>query len=156
MSSPKAVVPLVISAFGPFQVVELDFPEGSVGAKQSFKAECDINRIVKDFSQTGEFTHLALNAPSWGDVTGLDFRELLDYVNEAQASFMELPAELRKRFGNDATEFVAFCSDEANRPELERMGLLRDKEGVAASAPPVEGAPSVAPVKAVVEPVGKP
>lgn len=121
----------------------LFFPKDAVGAKQSFKEECDINNIVKSFSPlTGEFSHMNLKAPIFGDATGMGFREMMEAVAEAQSSFEQLPAELRARFDNDPREFVEFCSDPRNKGELVELGLAVKGEEVAAVTPP-EPVPAV-------------
>lgn len=142
-----AVVPGFVTSNGPFyRGDDLFFPADAVGAKQSFKAECDVNNIVRHFQQTGEFAHLALSSPSFGDVTGLEFGEMMDFVAKAQASFDALPAELRRRFSNDPQEFVEFVQDPANSDELVRLGLAKVPEvggGQAVVPVEVKGAPSV-------------
>ena len=133
------------------------FPADAVGAKQSFKAECDINNIVKSFNpRTGEFSHMALTAPIFGDVTDLDFRQMMEMITNAQAEFNQLPAEVRARFGNDPHEFVSFCQDPGNLPELEKLGLAVKEGAVAPIRVVVEPPPSVGtmPVAAIVEPPG--
>lgn len=114
----------------------------AVGAKQADKDACDINNIIRQFSQTGEFRHLNLSSPVFGDTTGLDFHQMMDLVADAQESFAQLPAELRKRFANDARLFVDFCQDPQNKAELERLGLAVTPEAVSALKVP-EGPPSV-------------
>lgn len=129
------------------------FPPDAVGAKQSFKAECDINNIVKSFDpRTGEFSHMSLKAPIFGDVSGLDFREMMELMTEAQSQFNGLPAEVRARFGNDPHEFVAFCQDPGNVDELLALGLAVEAGVVEPVKVVVEPAPSVGtlPAKPVV------
>jgi Chlamydia-phage Chp2 scaffold (Chlamy_scaf) len=48
----------------------------------------------------------------------------LNAVIAADAAFMQLPADIRTRFNNDAGAFVDFCSDENNRAEAEKLGLV--------------------------------
>jgi len=138
----ESVVPEFRTAYSPPLEVALFTPKDAVGAKQSFKDECNINNIVKRYSLTGEFTHLALSTPQFGDVTGLRFQEMMDYLNEAEAAFADLPAEVRRRFGNDPREFVEFASDRANVDELLKMGLaVHDKAVVPLTEPKGEGPP---------------
>lgn len=103
-----------------------------------------MNNIVKSFNpRTGEFSHMALKAPIFGDTTGMDFREMMELMVEAQASFDQLPADVRARFSNDPHDFVAFCQDPANVPELEKLGLAVKADVVAPVRVVVEGPPSV-------------
>ncbi|WP_445712128.1 MULTISPECIES: hypothetical protein [Pseudomonadati] len=96
-------------------------------AKQSFKEECDINTIVKRFSVTGQVPVSPLQ-PQYGDFSGVfDYQTALNAVIAAQESFSALPATLRNRFANDPAAFVDFCSDESNREEMIRLGLVIEK-----------------------------
>lgn len=94
-------------------------------AKQEFKEECDINTIVENFGLTGTMPE-AIISPMSGDFTEVtDYRSALHLIMEADAAFMEIPAETRERFGNDAGRFVAFVSDPANAEACKDLGLAR-------------------------------
>ena len=96
-------------------------------AKQSFKEECDINTIVRRFGLTGEMPS-NVRMSTYGDFTGIsNYQDALNAILEAEDSFMAMPAEIRARFQNDPAQFVEFCSDEANREEAVKMGLVADK-----------------------------
>uniref|UniRef100_UPI0040478447 hypothetical protein n=1 Tax=Algoriphagus sp. TaxID=1872435 RepID=UPI0040478447 len=95
--------------------------------KQSFKEECDINTILKRFNITGQLPVGPLQ-PQYGDFSGVvDYQTALNAVIAAQESFNALPATLRNRFANDPAAFVDFCSDESNREEMIRLGLVIEK-----------------------------
>ncbi len=95
--------------------------------KQSFKEECDINTILKRFNVTGQLPVGPLQ-PQYGDFSGVfDYQTALNAVIAAQESFNALPAMLRNRFANDPAAFVDFCSDESNREEMIRLGLVIEK-----------------------------
>jgi phage internal scaffolding protein len=95
--------------------------------KQSFKEECDINTILKRFNITGQLPVGPLQ-PQYGDFSGVfDYQTALNAVIAAQDSFNALPATLRNRFANDPAAFVDFCSDESNREEMIRLGLVIEK-----------------------------
>ncbi|QXP08389.1 MAG: internal scaffolding protein [Arizlama microvirus] len=93
-------------------------------AIQSQIDEADINSIVKRFGLTGE---LPLNKrvplPEGMFVESLDYRECLDTVKAAEASFMSLPAAIRTSFENDAEQFVLFAEDSKNLDKLREWGL---------------------------------
>lgn len=121
----------------------VDNPTMFVGEKsltrQSEAAACDINEIMKRAEQTG-LLPLEMRVPTYGDVSELgSFREAMEVVGRATEAFMALPVKVRKRFSNDPVEFVDFCSDPANRGELESLGLVEK------AAAPV--APAVAPAE---------
>lgn len=132
------------SAFTPRKAdVVLKCP-GNGRTKQASKDECDVNLIVKRFTETGELPSGNMKSPVFGDVTGLEFRSMMDIIAGAQAAFEALPAVLRKRFGNDPAEFVEFCSDSANRDELVKLGLSDKPTVVEPQVKPEEVKPEVA------------
>ncbi|WNK12819.1 MAG: internal scaffolding protein [Microvirus sp.] len=93
-------------------------------AKQSFRDECDINKIVERFKVTGELPPV-IRQPTYGDFVNIvDFQTAMNAMLSAQQSFMQLDAKTRARFNNDPAAFVDFCSDDANRDEIRVMGLL--------------------------------
>lgn len=104
-------------------------------AVQDALEETDINTIVRRFGLTGQLPS-DVRAPQYGDFTGItDYREALDALVAADRAFMELPANVRARFENDAAQFVDFCSDPKNYEEARKLGLLVPE---APKAPPVE------------------
>lgn len=94
-------------------------------AQQQFKEECDINTIVERFGITGEMPEM-VNIPH-----NVDFAESLDYHSAynqmlaADAAFMEFPAHIREKFGNNAGKFVDFVSDPANIEQCREWGIAR-------------------------------
>lgn len=99
----------------------LSCPEPTL-TQQNGKDEADINFLVERYT-IHDMPQLTL-PPLQGDFTNAPtMQEALNLMVEANRSFMQLPAKIRSRFANDPAEFVAFCSDEANRDEMRRMGL---------------------------------
>lgn len=93
--------------------------------QQQFKEECDINTIVERFGLTGELPE-NVRVPVDGDFTGVtDYQTALNLILEAEASFMEFPANVRERFHNDPGELVSFVSDPANLEEARKLGIAR-------------------------------
>lgn len=100
------------------------FCEDPTLAQQQFKDECDINVILERFNVTGQLPVTPLQ-PQFGDFSGIsDYQTALNAVLDAQESFDALPARVRERFANDPAAFVDFCLDEANRDEMQALGLL--------------------------------
>lgn len=94
-------------------------------AKQSFKEECNINTIMAKYKSTGLITHVKDVQGAYGDFTSVqDYQLSLNQVIEAQAAFDLLPAAVRKRFGNQPTQLMAFLDDPANRDEAVKLGLV--------------------------------
>nr|UXQ87958.1 MAG: internal scaffolding protein [Microvirus sp.] len=92
--------------------------------KQSFKDECDITNILNQYTKTGILTHRNPNTPQYGYAPANDFREALEIVRIANDSFMELPADIRRKFNNNPNEFLEFAQNPNNRAEMADMGLL--------------------------------
>jgi len=104
--------------------VQLAFTQPSL-AKQSFKDECDINRIMARYQSTGLLPNVNELPAQYLDVTEMDFQSHQNFIAGANSMFHELPSAIRARFSNNPGEFLDFCSHEKNRPELAEMGLLR-------------------------------
>ncbi|AXH76089.1 MAG: internal scaffolding protein [Microviridae sp.] len=106
--------------------------------KQSFVAECDINTILKQFSSTGQLTHVRANSAA-GHYANLpdniDFQESMNIIKQSETAFASLPARVRDRFGNDPAAFLEFMADPNNQDEAIRLGLMTKR-------PEPEAAPS--------------
>lgn len=93
--------------------------------KQSFKAECDIHNIIKQYQRTGVIQHIAAKQASFLNLPDpLDFQQSLSLVMQAEDSFADLPASVRDRFGNDPQRFLAAFQDPAMEKELRELGLI--------------------------------
>lgn len=114
----------------------LEFPEDSEYTDQSFADEADINTIMARYQSTGELPVLNSTEGQWLDVTEMDFQTHMDFLIEAQSLFDSLPSAIRDRFGNDPGAFLGFASDEDNRVELAKMGLLTPEATEAILYPP--------------------
>jgi len=98
--------------------------------QQSAKDECDINLIVERAKRGADISHLSVSAaPVYGDFVGFpDYRESLLMVNKARDMFMSLDAFVRERFGNDPARLLDFLSDDKNREEGVKLGLIKAPE----------------------------
>lgn len=106
----------------PFRGSDLECLDPSL-AQQNFKDEVDINVLLERFKVTGQLPQNVV-LPTYGDFTGLsDYQTAMAAVLRAKDQFNALPADIRNRFANNPQQFLEFCSDEANLPELRKMGL---------------------------------
>lgn len=106
--------------------------------KQQFVEQCDINTIVKQFTKTGQFSHISANLAkgTYADLPDpIEFQDSMNLVIQAENAFASLPSKVRSRFGNDPAEFLAFMSDPDNQDEAIKLGLATDNR------PPPEPAP---------------
>jgi len=92
--------------------------------QQHMKDETDIRKIIDKYDRTGLITNVQRGIAQYGDYSEInEYREALDLVNNANASFAELPSEVRQKFGNDAGAFFEFATDPSNLEEMQKMGL---------------------------------
>ena len=106
-----------------FFVDENGDPEESL-TEQHHKDSCDVIKILKQYDRTGLITHVNKSVAQYGDFTEInEYQDSLNLVNSATDAFMELPSEIRKRFGNDPGLFFEFATNPANKAELVKMGL---------------------------------
>lgn len=104
--------------------------------KQSFKDECDVNRIMAKWRKTGELNHLTEREPTYGDFTNAtDYLAARQAVIDAQADFNSLSASIRDRMGNDPGVLLSFLADPANVEEGIALGLIEKP-----AAPPPDAA----------------
>lgn len=114
-------------------------------AKQEMRDECDINTIVRRFGLTGVLPQ-NVRMPTYEDFSDVgDFQSAMNAIVAANESFDQMPAEIRARFQNNPALFVDFCSNEENREEAIRLGLV-PRAAVAAPAADAVTAPAAAPV----------
>ncbi|WNK13665.1 MAG: internal scaffolding protein [Microvirus sp.] len=94
-------------------------------AVQSEKDACDINNIVKSFGLTGELPY-GVAVPQYVDYMDVpnDYHAAINYVLATDEAFLELPAQIRARFGHDAGAFLDFVNDESNYDEAVSLGLV--------------------------------
>lgn len=103
----------------------------------SFQKDCDVNEIMRKMLKGQAVTHLAKYQGSFEDVSNIpDLDQALEQVSKAQAAFDELPATLRRRFGNSPVEMVNFLADPDNYDESVKLGLrTRPKVGPGSENP---------------------
>lgn len=111
-------------------------------AVQSQEAEANINTIVRNFGITGKMPENP-RLPMYGDFSEItDYRSALEAVRSADASFMELPADVRAKFENDPQRLLEAVSVPGNEAMLRDLGLI------SSSVPAGEPAPAPAPAPA--------
>lgn len=96
-------------------------------AKQSFKDQCDVNKMLAQYDKTGDPTPLRINdnAGQWGvdAPDAIDFKEAMDTVAEAKSMFEELPSKTRDFFENDPGKYLEFVNNPENSDAMVEMGL---------------------------------
>ena len=122
--------------------------EGASLTKQSFRDECDINKLMSKYQKQGVISHVNVRPPQYGDFTNIvEYDAALRMVAAAQAAFAALPSAVRSRFDNDPAGFLDFVQNpDTPEQELRDLGLLKPGEGRDGKPLPVE--PVVAPAPA--------
>lgn len=86
----------------------------------------DINLIVSRFTKEHLRRMVQMNPGWYEDVSNVgDFRESHERVLRGQEMFMRFPAEIRKKFENDASRFYEFASKPENKKTLKEMMSLK-------------------------------
>jgi len=88
--------------------------------KQSHRDETDIVKIMARFDKTGTISHLAKHEGTYSDFSDFDFHEQTNKLTRGREIFDDLPAELRKEFGQSPAAFFAYVNDPANADNLRK------------------------------------
>jgi len=104
----------------------LNCPEPTL-TQQHDEHDANINNIVATYMKTGQLQ--GHNRPplesDFEMITSM--QDAMQLIIDARQAFMQQPAQVRSRFNNDPAAFVAFCSDDANKDEMLKMGLLSEE-----------------------------
>lgn len=110
---------------------------GESKTEQAHANEVDINQIVSRYQKTGILPGSS-GTPIYGDFTQVDdYQSASEAVLAADAAFMSLGADVRKRFHNNPAELLAFLEDARNLDEAMDMGLVNDNRAEKAPSVPV-------------------
>ncbi len=88
--------------------------------KQCFKDDCDIEKIMRRFEETGTISHLEKFQGVYADFSDFDFFEQQNKLSRGAEIFAELPAELRKEFNQSPGAFFSYVNDPDNAEELRK------------------------------------
>jgi len=79
--------------------------------QQHLREEVDINTIVRRFGLTQAAPPVV--AGVYGDFTGVyDYESARELLDRIDGQFMQLPPEVRERFGNDPAQLLLLAEDE--------------------------------------------
>ena len=111
------------TGYGERQRVKTE-PKGESLTQQHFAHEADVRNIIKQYDKTGLIANVQKGVARYGDYSEVnEYREALDLVNNANATFAELPAELREMFQNNAGKFLEFATNPENNEKMIQLGL---------------------------------
>ncbi|AXL14558.1 internal scaffolding protein [Microviridae sp.] len=94
---------------------------------QEFKEECNIYNLIKnhgyDYLQNLNQSVTAAQA-MYGDYTQInEYQTALNLVQKSNEMFMQIPSDIRKKFNNDAGQYLEFVSNPKNQDKLIEYGL---------------------------------
>lgn len=92
--------------------------------EQQHKDGCCIHNIIAKYRRTGLLESANRMEMKFGDMTGMDFKEMMDKVTAAKSAFEEFPANIRRRFHNSPEEYLDFMAKPENRGEAIELGLI--------------------------------
>lgn len=136
-----------------YSVYDEDLPregfecEGESLTQQHFLEECDVNRIMQRYQETGVLIDPMIvqrRHPVFGEFDfEFDLREAMDMVNNAYEQFYQLPSRIRERFDNSPAKLLDFVRNPDNYDEALKLGLVKPRpESKEVSVP--EGVPESA------------
>ena len=110
---------------------------GKVLTKQADALKTDVNAIMERWIAHGTPPGQATGHAKYGDFSNVDdYHSGLSKIREAERSFLNLPASVRKHVKNDPGEFLDMVHDPARRGELEELGLVEHQ--APEEAPPAD------------------
>lgn len=116
--------------------------DSSHAAKQSFKDQCDINKILKKAQVTGTLSHIAKYDQKYGDYGDFNYEDAMNKIAEANTMFYELPSEVRAgEFHNKPAKFLDFVKTHTPEQIKEKLPMLA---APGHQFPDVVGGPQVA------------
>lgn len=107
--------------------------EGEVSlTKQSEAEACDINNIMKKYTETGIPPAADGRVPQYGDFSTMEtFQEALEIVSHAKSQFYSMDAETRAEFQNDPAKFLQFVETahqkEGGVEKLIKLGIAVER-----------------------------
>lgn len=110
---------------------------------QSFSQEADINVIMARHQKDGMFEKQEDGRVIFGDFSDLDdFQTSVHKIAAANEAFMQLPAIVRFKMGDNPGGMIDYLNNPENHEEAVRLGLLNKTDPV---PPVVEVTPPVEP-----------
>lgn len=108
---------------------EYFFPEYGPGrTKQSFKDQCDINKILKKAQIKGGLAHVQkYPEASYGEFDqNADLFTARERIEKATKIFNELPAEVRREFDNDPLAFTAYAAKQPPGELIQKIPAIAE------------------------------
>lgn len=112
--------------------------------EQAHKDDCDIQKILKKYAQTGVITHNNAVQGTYQDFpSGMDFQSAQNIIAEGKSLFETVPARIRADFDNDPAKFLEFTQNPDNRDAMDAYGFLTERKSEPTLTPTVSSKTSV-------------
>lgn len=96
--------------------------------QQHMGPETDINLMMRRYALTGEFA-VRRDVAEYGEFDeAVDFRRMIEVVEQGKRAFARVPSAVRARFENDPGQFLDWIHDEANYGEAATLGLVPKRD----------------------------
>ena len=91
--------------------------------KQALADNANINKLIKKHGITHVVQNMSNLEVLYGEITSMDLAEAMQMNIDANEAFMEVPADIRKQFGNDAGAFIDYATNPANIDQMRKWGM---------------------------------
>ncbi len=89
--------------------------------KQSQRDECDINMLLERYQRDASLGHLEKYGGQYGNYADYDFENHVTKIAEMDTIFEQLPAEVKKDFGQSTNKFFEFVTNPENEDRLAEL-----------------------------------
>ena len=107
----------------PRKRLQKEFSDMPSMTKQSFRDECDINVIVRRFTQTGQIPDVNQRPLVFGDQDDTPLHAQACAMANVKSQFETLPAHLRRKYG-DVSNVIEAMSHPEGASELHADGIF--------------------------------
>lgn len=102
----------------------IDFSDSPSLTEQSHAASSDIHTIMRKYEKTGVLEHTSLKSGEYMNLPDApDFHNAMNIIATANSLFESVPAQIRKKFGNDPEAYLTYMQDNNNYDAIKQMGL---------------------------------
>lgn len=121
--------PDAISYMSPLHRVQTSFEGINSLTHQDAAEHVNINNIYRK-TQLGQLPIGSSKMPDYGDFSNVEsYDTALDVIRRAEEAFMDLPADIRKKYNNDPQEYYEkTLSDAQQHVEIQQAKAMEEKE----------------------------
>lgn len=111
--------------------------------QQHLGPETDINLMMRRYALTGELP-VRRGVAEYGEFDeAMDYRTMIEVVEQGKRAFASVPSAIRARFENDPGQFLDWIHNEENYGEAESLGLVPKRDVAVETVVPAASAPVV-------------